>query len=201
MARIGIMGGTFNPIHNAHLQIAQEALEELKLDKVLFIPTGQPYMNKDMSDVLDADSRGEMTRLGISGNPLFSFSDLEIKRQGTSYTCDTLKELHALYPEDTFYLLVGSDSFMGLGNWKDSTYIFSAATIALTLRSSVPEADIMRQKEYYEETFGAKICMVSMPLLEISSSDIRRRVRKNLSIRYLVPEKVADYIHQKKLYL
>ncbi|MCR5031676.1 MAG: nicotinate-nucleotide adenylyltransferase [Lachnospiraceae bacterium] len=200
MAKIGLMGGTFNPIHNAHLQIAQEAMEEFGLDQVLFIPAGQPYMNKDMSDVLPAQERASMTKLAIRENPGFAYSDLEVTREGISYTCDTLRQLIGEDASHSYYLLLGADSFMSLYHWKESEYLFAHAVIGVTLRSSVSDETILETKKRYEEDYQAKILVTHMPTLEISSSDIRKRVREGRSIRYLVPECVAKYIEEKNLY-
>ncbi|MCR4587732.1 MAG: nicotinate-nucleotide adenylyltransferase [Lachnospiraceae bacterium] len=200
MDKIGLMGGTFNPIHNAHLQMAQECLEAFGLDRILFIPAGQPYMNKDMGDVLSATERAYMTRLGIEGNPAFEFCDLELNREGISYTCDTLNQLITNSPDDMYYILVGGDSFMDMEKWKHSSFLFHNAVIGVSYRSTVAEDKILATKKHYEEDLLAKVRINQMLTLEISSSDIRRRVREGKDIRYLVPQAVADYIEEKNLY-
>lgn len=169
--RVGIMGGTFNPVHMGHLLLAENAYSMFSLDEILFIPSGCSYM-KDQTEILDGATRLHMTRLSIADNPHFSLSSMEIDRGGYTYTCQTLEQLGEENPETDYYFILGADSLFQMESWKDPEIIFQKAEIHL-----VPIGNI-----------------------DISSSDIRRRVREERSIRYLVHESVREYIEKNNLY-
>jgi nicotinate-nucleotide adenylyltransferase len=184
--RVGILGGTFNPPHIGHLILAQEVLDKLALDKIFFIPTNiPPHKN---TTLVDTHHRLEMVRFSIEGNKRFSILDLEIKRGGTSYTIDTIKRLRKIYPDDEFYLIIGSELAREFHTWKNYKQIIKLAKIVVAQRK---EAPFKRGSDF-----------ISLDILQIgiSSSLIRELLRQGLSIRYLVHPKVEEYIKKHNLY-
>jgi nicotinate-nucleotide adenylyltransferase len=210
--KIGLFGGTFNPIHLAHLRIAEEIRETFALSKVIFIPAATPP-HKPLADDLSFDERMKMVSMAIRGNPFFTVSDLEGQREGKSYSIDTLHALRELYPRDEFFLIMGSDSFADFRTWKEYRAIFACCNIvvitrpgtALSLRDALPD-DAAREFCYCEATnvlshrSGYSVYSLEGSLIDISSTDIRSRIRQEKSIRYLVPETVERYIKQQRLY-
>jgi len=186
--KIGILGGTFNPIHIGHLILAEEAREKLILDKIIFVPTYLPP-HKDNSDIAPANDRLAMVKLAISGNRYFSISGLEIKRDGRSYTIDTIKEFKTIYPNDDLYFIIGSDLLKYLDEWKDLVEIIKMVKFIVATRPGYPL-----------EKIPAYISTVAIRAVDISGFEIRRCVKENKSFRYLVPEPVYKYIIKNKLY-
>jgi nicotinate-nucleotide adenylyltransferase len=195
--RVGILGGAFNPPHIGHLVCAQEALVQLDLDKVVFMPVGvAPHREIDLDP--GAEARLEMTELAVSGDPRFEVSRMELDREGPSYTADTLAALAEESPGDDLFLILGGDQAAALGRWHEPEQVLERATVAVFERVSwgrnaigiklarLPGADRVRY--------------LDMPLIQVSSSSIRRRVRDGAPIRYLVPDKVVDYVETKGLY-
>lgn len=186
--KIGILGGTFNPIHIGHLILAEEAREKLALDKIIFVPTYLPP-HKDNSDIAAAEDRLTMVEVAISGNPYFSVSDLEIKRDGRSYTIDTIKELKIRYPKDDLYFIIGSDLLKYLQEWKDLTEIIKIVKFIAATRPGYPL-----------EKIPSHISTLPIRAVDISGFEIRKAIREGKSFRYLVPEEVFDYINKHGLY-
>ncbi|MCM1325676.1 MAG: nicotinate-nucleotide adenylyltransferase [Bacteroidales bacterium] len=199
MRKIGIMGGTFDPIHIGHLALAQFAMDEEGLDEVWFVPTGCSYMKKDR-EVLSSAERYEMTRLAALGNPRMRCLDIEIKRDGYSYSYETLEELKKEYPGEEFFFLFGADCLFAIETWKHPERIFSNAKIIAAVRNGADIADMGSQIEKLRHKYGAEIKLLPFLNLEISSTDLRERVRNGKSIRYLVPDKVLYYIEEKGFY-
>lgn len=199
MRKIGIMGGTFNPIHVGHLLLAQWAMEENGLDQVWFIPTGCSYMKQDKSIVSPMD-RFHMTSLALAGNDRMLCLDTEVRRQGNTYTYETLEELKRMYPEEHFYFIIGADCLFAMEEWRCPERIFSNCSVIAAVRGNAP-VDQMRQKiKELEERFLADIRLMEFLNLEISSTLVRDLVRAGKNIRYLTPEPVADYIGKKGFY-
>lgn len=196
--KIGIMGGTFDPIHYGHLILAETAYDRFGMDKVLIMPAGDPYFKVERGVSADED-REAMTRLAIEGNPHFEFSDLELKREGDTYTVDTLKILKEQYPYDDLYLIVGSDTLFQMEKWYKPQEIFQMATI-LSSRRNIPNAELEEQMDYLRSKFGAKIVNLYMPNIDISSTDLRDKVRHDMSVRYFTPDFVIEYIKEHQLY-
>lgn len=179
--RIGVLGGTFNPIHTGHLLIAEGVKEKLGLDYVLFIPCYLPPHKKPQR-LASARDRLSMVRLAVKGNPSFMVSTMEIKRKGKSYSVDTLEKLHRLYRgKAKFFFIIGSDSISGLKTWKSIDKLMKLCEIVAVTRLG-----------YRLRYPGVR--MIEIPTLSISSTDIRRLVKQGKSIRYLVPEAVRRYI-------
>ncbi len=190
MLRIGIFGGTFDPIHNGHLIIAQLAAEEVGLEKVIFIPNKIPPHREE--PFASPDSRYEMVKLSISDNPLFEISDSELKKGERSYSVETIRELKTIYPDKSIFLIIGEDTYHELSTWKDIGKLSEMVTFLVAPRPGFDKKG--------EVLLFLKAKFLHTPYLEISGSQIRERVRERKSIRYLVPEKVEEYIVSHRLY-
>lgn len=199
MKKVGIMGGTFNPIHNGHLFLAEHAYDQAGLDHVLFMPTMNPPHKADMS-VVSAEHRFNMVRLAIESNNHFIMSDLEINRPGLTYTSDTLNILKEEEPDTEFYFILGADSLMMMTHWMDPQTVFNLSTIVAGGREQCSQEQLEEQVAYLENTYSGKIILLDMPLIEISSNYIRDRVFNGKSINYYVPENVVSYIKEHNLY-
>lgn len=197
--KIGIMGGTFNPVHNGHLLLADSARVQHKLDEVWFMPSGRPP-HKQKEEILSDEKRSDMLRLAIEGNAAFCYSDLELRREGIIYTSDTLKILCKEYPENDFYFIIGGDSLMQLESWHKPEEIFARAVILASQRSGVDLEGFEKKRMELSLKYKAEILPVNIPSLEISSAEIRRRVKDGGAVRYLLPEKVYAYICENGLY-
>ena len=184
--KIGILGGAFNPPHTGHLIIAQDILDALGLDKVFFIPVNTSPHKKNNS--VDGRMRLEMVKLATSGNEAFRVLDLEIERGGTSFTIDTVRELKKRYPEDEFYLIIGSDLANEFSSWKNYEDIKKEVEVVVANRKEYP----LDKKSAYSA--------VDIRQIELSSSQIRELVKKKSSIKGLVKEEVAEYIQEHNLY-
>lgn len=197
--KIGIMGGTFNPIHNGHLILSEYIREECKLDKIIFIPTGKPP-HKDLGNILDNHIRKEMVELVIDPNPYFTISTIEMDNEGISYTIDTIKELKKKYNEEELYLIIGGDSLLNLQEWKDYKELISTNNfiVADRYRSNIEE--IIRKIKEFNYKYNGNIIKVNNPIIHISSTNIRDRIRKGLSIKYLVPNILEKYIINNHIY-
>ncbi len=199
MNKIGILGGTFDPIHYGHLFIAENAREFFSLDKVIFIPTGTPP-HKLSHNITDKMHRYNMTRLAIDGNPNFDISKIEIDRNSTCYTIDTIAQLEKLYPNSTFYYIVGADSLLDMVNWKYFKKLFKIIEIISINRITSNTIDFYEATKRMKEEDGAKIHTLEMPILEVSSTEIRRRIKENLTVRYMLPNSVIEYIFSNDIY-
>ncbi len=190
MKKVCILGGSFNPIHIGHLILANTVLEELSLDEIIFVPCYiQPL--KSNIDFASADHRLEMIKIAIQNNLKFTFSDIEIKRKGKSYTVDTLRYFKRKY--DNLYFVIGADNIKEFHRWKEPDTILKIANLIVTNRGGI---NIRIPKKIR----GKKIITCSIPQIEVSSTMIREKIKKGQSIKYLVPETVENYIIQKNLY-
>lgn len=199
MERIGIIGGTFDPIHLGHLIAAQWAQCELKLDKVIFVPAAIPP-HKDNDEVLDPKHRYKMVKLATEGNKVFDLSDIELQREGRSYTVDTLKHFRQTYPKTQLFFIMGLDALLGLDTWKDVDELIGLANFVVTTR---PGYIIKPHDEIYDRfpwAFWSKVIYLEIPGMEISSSLIRQRLKLGKSIKYLVPQVIESYILKNKIY-
>ena len=198
MKKYGIFGGSFNPIHYGHLMICEYIKEEMGLDKVIFIPTGNPP-HKDLG--VSAEDRYEMVRLAISPNPDFEISDIETTRVNLSYTVDTIRELKKIYKEEKLYFLIGLDSLFQLKTWKKIGDLSQEIEFVVALRPGyIDKEEINREIDFLRENFGTRINLIKTPLYEISSTDLRERIHEGKSLRYLIPKKVLDYIEESGFY-
>lgn len=189
MTRIGVFGGTFDPPHNGHLIVAVEAREVLNLDQLLLVPTGSPA-HRSHRPGASAEQRLQMVKAATEGDPRFQVDDLEVRREGPTYTIDTLQELRRREPDAELVLLLGIDQFRKFDTWRDPDLIAGMATLAVLSRDGETPAP--------DGAYGA----VSVPVsrIDISSTLVRRRVAEGKSIRYYVPERVGEIIESEKLY-
>ena len=187
--KIGILGGTFDPIHTAHIKLAEIATKECNLDKVLFIPAGTPWMKKD-SLITSSEHRLNMVNLAIENISTFYSSDIEIKRQGNTYTIDTLKELDIDRFHTEYYLILGSDSYKEISRWKDPDKIIEMVKIIL----------FSRQGDTQPEVINYPVTIINEKIEEISSTLIRTKIQKKESLKGLVPYNVEEYIFKNNLY-
>ncbi|MCD7725957.1 MAG: nicotinate-nucleotide adenylyltransferase [Clostridiales bacterium] len=199
MRKVGIMGGTFNPIHNGHLMIAEKAREQFALDEVLFMPCGVPYM-KDARDIEAGEIRAEMTALAIQGNPAFTLSRMEIEQGGNTYTYETLETLKQKNPDVVYYFILGADSLFHLEHWASPERLFAACHILAAVRDGRTTAQMEEKIRSLRKHYGASIFLLETETLDISSSDIRRKISAGESIAEDVPGEVAEYIAAHQLY-
>jgi nicotinate-nucleotide adenylyltransferase len=199
VARLGILGGTFDPIHHGHLVAASEAWRQLALDRVLIVPAGVPP-HKPNRPISPACHRLRMLELAIAGRPHFEISHVDLERPGPCYTVNTLELLRAEWgPRPTFYFIVGADSLTELATWYKPQRLINLCELAVVERPGI-NVDLP-QLEVQLPGLSSRVHRVRMPLLEISSSDLRARVREGQSISYLVPGEAEAYIYEQNLYL
>lgn len=229
MTRIGIMGGTFNPIHNGHLAIAKQAREQFALEKVLFMPSGIPYL-KNRQEVLPVNVRCDMTALAIEGISCFELSTLEAadaELGKNTYTFETLQKLHNKDPEADYYFILGADSLYAIENWKNPTLIFEHCTLLAAVRAEETSTDtrlqhsmthaasvstagdaafacaqhrLRQQVQHLREKYNASVELLEFEGMDVSSTQIREKVRHRESIRGLVPEAVERYLIKHECY-
>lgn len=197
--KIGIMGGTFDPVHIGHLIVAEQVRSSLELDKVIFIPAGEPWMKADRK-ITASQHRVEMVRLAIASNPFFELSTIEIEHPGWTYTVDTLEQLSKDLDNGTrLFLLIGWDGLKNMPQWKAPYRISIIATLVTFPRPGVPEPDISILEESMP-ALSERMVKLNWPYIGISSTDIRERLSIGKSVRYLVPPEVDSYIADQGLY-
>ena len=197
MERIGILGGTFNPPHTGHLIMAQEAFDQLELDRVVFMPVSIPP-HKEAGDDPGPQARVELCRLAVAGDERFAVSTVEVERGGPSYTVDTLRELHARAPEQELTFIVGGDMAHSLPAWREPEAVLALARLAVAERDGVLREDIARRVASLAPP--ERVVFFDMPRIDLSSSAIRRRAAAGRPVRYLVPDAVAEAIAERDLY-
>lgn len=200
MGKIGIMGGTFDPVHNGHLMIGEQAYKEYGLLEVWYMPSGHPPHKKNRN-VTEPATRLAMTKLAVNAHKGFVCSDFEVNRIGYTYTAQTLRLLHEAYPEHSFYFIIGADSLYEIENWYEPDQVLAQAVI-LTARREYEEADrsMDRQIAYLSSKYEADIRILHCGEMDISSAELLRLVAKGESIAAYVPEEVAAYIKTHGLY-
>jgi nicotinate-nucleotide adenylyltransferase len=194
--RIGILGGTFNPIHYGHLVIASEVKDRLKLDKVIFVPTGKAPHKKIKGAT--ADERYEMVSLAIKGNPSFEVSPIEIEKSKIvdrpTFTLETIREFRRIYgKKGKIYFIVGLDEMLKISTWKEPEKLLKLCKFVVVTRPGYDSGRL-------DKRTASKVIMQQVPGLDISSSDIRKRIKAGKPVRYLLPQKVEEYICKKRLY-
>jgi nicotinate-nucleotide adenylyltransferase len=196
--RLGVMGGTFDPIHNGHLVAASEVADQFGLDEVAFVPTGQPWQKRDRL-VTAAEDRYLMTVIATAANPRFSVSRVDIDRSGPTYTKDTLRDLAALNPDTELYFITGADALASILSWQNWEDLFSMARFVGVSRPGY-ELDGEHIAEAMKKLPVDALSLVEVPALAISSSDCRRRAEAGRPIWYLVPDGVVQYVSKRGLY-
>jgi nicotinate-nucleotide adenylyltransferase len=199
--RIGIFGGTFDPVHLGHLILAENCREQGRLDQVWFVPAAAPPHKLDRP-ITSFERRVEMLRLAVAGNPAFQISELERDRPGPSFTVDTLTELRRQHPDHDFFLLIGSDTLADLPLWREPAHIVDLAELLVWLRPGYPSltAGQLQATLRLPETSRVQLQVVEGPLINISSSDLRRRAATGRTLRYQVPRAVEVYVETHRLY-
>ncbi|MEO0019298.1 MAG: nicotinate-nucleotide adenylyltransferase [candidate division WOR-3 bacterium] len=190
--RIGIFGGCFDPIHLGHLLVADDVTRKLKLERVLFIPSFQPPHRPP--PLASYPHRKAMVKLAISSNPLFALCDIEENLPVPSYTINTLQELRRFFPNDRFYLIIGYDQYRTIKNWYNCDEIIKLARLVVMSRPGFPKPGVLLGRK------GHQVLFLQVIPVAIAAADVRKRIVKGMSIRYLVPSLVAHYIYQHRLY-
>lgn len=194
MNRIGVMGGTFDPIHHGHLVAASEVADRFHLDEVIFVPTGQPWQ-KEGKTISPAEDRYLMTVIATAANPRFSVSRVDIDRGGPTYTIDTLRDLRELYPDEALYFITGADALSSIMSWRDWEEMFQLAEFVGVTRPGYELREDMLPADIQE-----RVHPVEIPAMAISSTDCRTRAAEGRPVWYLVPDGVVQYISKNSLY-
>jgi nicotinate-nucleotide adenylyltransferase len=199
--RIGIFGGTFDPVHYGHLVLAEQCREQGRLDAVWFVPSPRPP-HKGEREMTRFEQRVEMLSLAVAGNAAFRVDELEKERAGPSYTADTLAELRRRHPADEFFLLIGSDTLSDLPHWYQPRRVIESASLLVMRRpnNEVMPVEELRARLQLPESVPLRLEVVEAPLIDISSRDLRRRTAAGRSLRYFLPRAVEIYVQDKKLY-
>ncbi|HET6478186.1 MAG TPA: nicotinate-nucleotide adenylyltransferase [Dehalococcoidales bacterium] len=197
---VGILGGTFDPVHSGHLILAEVAREQLNLNEVLFIPAGQPWLKVDRT-ITPAEHRLQMLRLALNDTPYFRISEMEIQRSGPTYTIDTINALkERLSDEDELFFILGQDNLMQLPQWHDAPELIKLCYLVAAPRPGVKKPDL-KALEAEIPGIRQRVMLMKEPLVDISATNIRERVARGLSVRHLVPEPVNRYIKEHRLYM
>lgn len=197
--KVGIMGGTFDPIHLGHLVVANEVLNMYKMDEIIFIPVGIPPHKIGIS--ASSWDRYLMVTMATLSNDKFKVSDIEIKNPGKSYTLNTLRELTNLYTDTEFYFITGTDAVIDLPNWHEPEEVLSLCKFIAVSRPGIGNEKVEKRIIEIKNKFKGDIELLQVPMLQISSTDIRDRFKKGISAKYMLPESVERYIIKNKLYL
>lgn len=195
---IAVFGGSFNPIHKGHIKLIEEARKLIDIDKVLLIPTGvTPH--KSNNEMVSSNHRLNMCRLATDSYSYISVSDIEIKRQGKSYTYLTLNSLKEIYPNDTIYLIMGADMFLSLQTWKNAEELLNGLNVITCLRDETSYTELLNQAEALKE-YKTTSYIIKKNVMDVSSTDVRYKLKNNINISQLIDEKVANYIAENNLY-
>lgn len=199
--KIGIMGGTFDPVHNGHLMLGKAAFTQFSLDEVWFMPNGNPPHKSKSVVQSDACHRAYMTGLAIEGIRKFRLELYEVEREEVSYSYETLEHFHRCRPEDEFYFIIGADSLVAIESWVHPEKIFSVCTVLAAYRDEIDTPEEMQlQIDYLKSKYQADIRLLNAPLMDVSSHELRAAIRAGKEISGFVPEKVEAYIKKEGLY-
>ena len=197
--KIGIMGGTFNPIHLGHLVMAEQAYEQFSLDNVMFLPSKKPP-HKKYSEIVSENHRTNMILKAIDGNAHFFLSTMELDREGVTYTIDTMKQLKKENPQNQYSFIIGADSLFQLQEWNRAEELMGMTEFLVATRDHHTYEEMGSYVRKLEEKYKARVQFIKIPTIEISSSDIRERIKQGKSIKYLVSEQVEEYIKEHNIY-
>lgn len=197
--KIGIMGGTFDPIHYGHLLLAQNALTSFDLDEILFIPSGTPWL-KESTKVLPKNKRVSMTGIAIEENPQFALSTIEIDRDGNSYSYETVEELKKSNPDVDYYFIMGADSLLQIESWKCPDRLMKECTLLVAVRNDCDREGLEKQISYLKGKYETDIRILETARIDISSTIIRDMIAEGKSVRYMLPDNVIEFIEKNHLY-
>lgn len=195
---ICVLGGTFNPVHTGHIEIARHVHSQFNLDKILIMPSGNPSSYKDTSLIADAKDRCNMISLSIKDYPYMELSELEVKRPGRTYTCDTLKILKEKY--NLIYFIIGADSLFSIDKWYHADYVMKNCHLLAANRDNLDDEMIKQRIEFLKNTYGALIDIIDTPALPYSSTVIRENLKNGVSVEKMINPAVYDYIMKHGLY-
>lgn len=200
--RIGIMGGTFDPIHNGHLMLGEYAYHQFHLDEVWFMPNGNPpHKQGDQNHRIDARIRGEMVALAIADYPYFELQEYEINRKEISYSYQTMEYFREIYPGHEFFFIIGADSLFSIESWVRPDRLLRTCTILAAYRDEMNCKSVMKKKiDELNQKYNADIRLLNTPLLHAASSELRIDLKNDRSIDGMIPEKVMEYIKVNQLY-
>lgn len=199
MKKVGIMGGTFDPIHIGHLILGENTYLQFGLDKVIFMPSGNPPHKRDREGGSD-EQRMDMVKLAIASNPHFEFSDIEMNEEGYTYTYRTLEKLVKENPDTEYYFIIGADSLFYFDSWKNPQRIADACTLVVATRNHTSDEMLDEKIEFVRQRFNAKIVKLDTENIDCSSSQIRSWIREGHTVKYYVPDTVINYIHTYHVY-
>lgn len=197
--RIGILGGTFDPIHNAHLLLGESAREQFNLDRVIYIPNNLAHL-PNRTEITPGDVRYQMVKMAISDNPYFTCSRIEIDNPEGTYTYNTIQELKVMYPGDELYLILGGDSIIGIDTWYKAKDLLTSCTILAAVREDDDLAALDKKKNELKKIYNADIRLLKFNRIDISATEIRQRIRSGRSVRYMLPDEVVEFLCIKGLY-
>lgn len=198
--KIGIMGGTFDPIHVGHLILGERAYEQLGLDKVWFMPSGNPPHKKNRSGRASDQERVTMVQKAIAGNPHFELSLIEMNEEGYTYTYRTLETLTKENPDTDYYFIIGADSLYNFATWKEPARICQACTLVVATRNHTPVKELDQEMTYLSQQYGGCFLRLDTMNIDISSELLRKWLKEGKSLRYYVPDKVIQYIYENQIY-
>jgi nicotinate-nucleotide adenylyltransferase len=198
--KVGIMGGTFDPIHIGHLILAENAYEQFGLEKVVFMPSGNPPHKRTRTGRASNEERTEMVKLAIAPNPHFEISLEEMNEEGYSYTYRTLEALKEEHPDTEYFFILGADSLFDFDGWKDPQRICNACTLVAAARNHTPTEELDRQIEHIASAYRTSVRKLDTPNIDVSSNQIRIWISEGHTIRYYVPDSVIDYIRKNGVY-
>ena len=198
--KIGIMGGTFDPIHKGHLMLGEYAYRQFGLDKVWFMPNGTPPHKDNAKIGSEAEVRLNMVKLAIEGKDYFELQTYEIENQDVNYSYKTMEHFCKIYPNDEFYFIIGADSLFAIEKWVKPERLLKTCVMLAAYRDDKSTEEMMNQIAYINKKYGADIRLLNTPNVDISSSEIREKLRDEESVKELVPESVYWYIKDKQLY-
>jgi nicotinate-nucleotide adenylyltransferase len=197
--KIGILGGTFDPIHNAHLLLGEAAREQFYLDRIIYIPNNLTHL-QTRTELTPGEVRYQMVKMAISDNPYFTCSRLEIDKPEGTYTYNTIQDLKLMYPGDELFLILGGDSIIGLDTWYKASELMQSCVILAAVRAEDDLPALDRKRRELAARFGADIRIMTFNRIDISSTEIRQRIKMGRSVRYLLPDECIEYICIKELY-
>lgn len=199
--KIGIMGGTFDPIHNGHLMLGKTAYEQFQLDEIWFMPNGRPPHKRQDSIESDAATRTEMVKLAIEGIPGFRIEEYEVKRDAVSFSYETMEHFSFCRREDSFYFIIGADSLFSMETWAYPGRLLSTCTILAACRDDIDtREEMLTQIQYLHKKYNASIELLKAPMMHISSHELRQMIREGRKISGLIPKRVEEYIEKEGLY-